>query len=556
MFEVTYIFDSEGQGTGKVTKASALGKGKRQANSPPPKRTASPSPAASTGPSSETAAAAVDTATASAAVASTSASTSSTTEISAQNASLIVQLNAAAAVNPLLAQILTLAAQGKASTQQLQALTAYIQATTSIAQKNKEKQQQLAIAKPAKKRSGGKKRKSEATEVLNEDDPALNELKAETDVNAKRDVIFEFRENINDRWLFPEDAILEATTMAEPFDLVASFYLPSDNKSLPTQANPHQAVTMHLSAVTERMWRSLQRATNDVDVVCSSFKDKMRYIPNRVYLQYRTPTDVPAPLEDLLNERAARQAAGKDDSSIAYHTLPKRKSEDAPTQRVKRAKSDGKPDDPKKCAYCGNKNSPMWRRGPDGPGTLCNSCGVKWKHGKVYNGEDEAQISEDTTTATTTPVSKPALPGKRRRQADRSREADNESSTTTAPALPIMLPILSLAFAGNAEYPSSQCKVTLTTSDLQISLTNPDGDANMDNTDDNIEITRDEIASIDIELSDETVTAKIETNIPLSKFGKSLLDPDKKETLIVCKSKSKLNDGQDVKTILEAWKES
>ncbi|KAF7727714.1 hypothetical protein EC973_007270 [Apophysomyces ossiformis] len=37
----------------------------------------------------------------------------------------------------------------------------------------------------------------------------------------------------------------------------------------------------------------------------------------------------------------------------------------------------------KKCLYCGSKSTPMWRRGPQGAGTLCNACGVKWKHGKI-----------------------------------------------------------------------------------------------------------------------------------------------------------------------------
>lgn len=40
----------------------------------------------------------------------------------------------------------------------------------------------------------------------------------------------------------------------------------------------------------------------------------------------------------------------------------------------------------KKCLYCGSKSTPMWRRGPQGAGTLCNACGVKWKHGKILNG--------------------------------------------------------------------------------------------------------------------------------------------------------------------------
>ena len=28
----------------------------------------------------------------------------------------------------------------------------------------------------------------------------------------------------------------------------------------------------------------------------------------------------------------------------------------------------------------------MWRRGPNGAGTLCNACGVKWKNGKILVG--------------------------------------------------------------------------------------------------------------------------------------------------------------------------
>jgi len=37
---------------------------------------------------------------------------------------------------------------------------------------------------------------------------------------------------------------------------------------------------------------------------------------------------------------------------------------------------------PKYCAYCGTRDTPMWRRGPEGA-HLCNACGVKWKSGKI-----------------------------------------------------------------------------------------------------------------------------------------------------------------------------
>ncbi|CEJ01905.1 hypothetical protein RMCBS344292_15925 [Rhizopus microsporus] len=42
----------------------------------------------------------------------------------------------------------------------------------------------------------------------------------------------------------------------------------------------------------------------------------------------------------------------------------------------------------KQCSYCGSKSTPMWRRGPEGAGTLCNACGVKWKHGKILCGTE------------------------------------------------------------------------------------------------------------------------------------------------------------------------
>jgi len=30
------------------------------------------------------------------------------------------------------------------------------------------------------------------------------------------------------------------------------------------------------------------------------------------------------------------------------------------------------------CEFCNTSDTPMWRRGPSGKGTLCNACGVKW----------------------------------------------------------------------------------------------------------------------------------------------------------------------------------
>jgi hypothetical protein len=42
----------------------------------------------------------------------------------------------------------------------------------------------------------------------------------------------------------------------------------------------------------------------------------------------------------------------------------------------------------KRCDYCKSTQTPMWRHGPGKYQNLCNSCGVKWRRGKILaNGE-------------------------------------------------------------------------------------------------------------------------------------------------------------------------
>ncbi|KAG0016202.1 hypothetical protein BGZ81_011351 [Podila clonocystis] len=59
----------------------------------------------------------------------------------------------------------------------------------------------------------------------------------------------------------------------------------------------------------------------------------------------------------------------------------------------------------KHCGYCGCTTTPMWRRGPEGPSTLCNACGVKWKHGKILKDSPETSSSGTSTAAKSTPSS-------------------------------------------------------------------------------------------------------------------------------------------------------
>ncbi|KAI7727853.1 hypothetical protein M8C21_031341 [Ambrosia artemisiifolia] len=37
----------------------------------------------------------------------------------------------------------------------------------------------------------------------------------------------------------------------------------------------------------------------------------------------------------------------------------------------------------RRCLHCGSDKTPQWRRGPMGPKTLCNACGVRYKSGRL-----------------------------------------------------------------------------------------------------------------------------------------------------------------------------
>ncbi|CAN6288053.1 unnamed protein product [Urochloa humidicola] len=38
---------------------------------------------------------------------------------------------------------------------------------------------------------------------------------------------------------------------------------------------------------------------------------------------------------------------------------------------------------PPRCRHCGTEKTPQWRGGPEGPCTLCNACGVRYRSGRL-----------------------------------------------------------------------------------------------------------------------------------------------------------------------------
>ena len=63
------------------------------------------------------------------------------------------------------------------------------------------------------------------------------------------------------------------------------------------------------------------------------------------------------------------------------------------------------------CTDCGTLDSPEWRRGPSGPKTLCNACGLRWaKKEKKRSGPSTGEGGNGTSTLTS-PNAKSGMPG-------------------------------------------------------------------------------------------------------------------------------------------------
>jgi hypothetical protein len=81
--------------------------------------------------------------------------------------------------------------------------------------------------------------------------------------------------------------------------------------------------------------------------------------------------------QDLAGDRARR----------ASDATPPEGDDD---ERGKKKKKVRHPPDQFVCRTCGRTDSPEWRKGPDGPKTLCNACGLRWAK-QVRKGDEGAK---------------------------------------------------------------------------------------------------------------------------------------------------------------------
>ena len=98
------------------------------------------------------------------------------------------------------------------------------------------------------------------------------------------------------------------------------------------------------------------------------------------------------------------------------------------TETKKGGKSGNGSNGMKKCLYCGSKSTPMWRRGPQGAGTLCNACGVKWKHGKILCGNDAPNQSSTTLVSPSSTQAKESHPRRNSGKGDKRRRKTSSAT--------------------------------------------------------------------------------------------------------------------------------
>lgn len=63
------------------------------------------------------------------------------------------------------------------------------------------------------------------------------------------------------------------------------------------------------------------------------------------------------------------------------------------------------------CADCGTLDSPEWRKGPKGPKTLCNACGLRWAKKEKKRSGDDGKNSSPSTTLQSPVNTMPGPPG-------------------------------------------------------------------------------------------------------------------------------------------------
>lgn len=280
-------------------------------------------------------------------------------------------------------------------------------------------------------------------------------------------------------YLFPHDAITEAMNDHPPFEVLCSFHADVDEQkstrpyatkleefaavcssaarrrssTTETEDPRSKVVNMRLSGVSRRLFLAIKQTVSEFENVCEKMVQLMKFHTQQTngvrtlsstmttsITTTTTTTTTPSPpkqeqteWEEMLCATPKTTFQQRDDKGVteendrATTSTPSQQQQQQPNKHARSASTGSAV---KKCLYCGSKSTPMWRRGPQGAGTLCNACGVKWKHGKILAGGSSSNSSNDTGPTTTT-SSTPATLSRERRGSDKKRKKSMGSNRRT-----------------------------------------------------------------------------------------------------------------------------
>jgi GATA zinc finger len=107
---------------------------------------------------------------------------------------------------------------------------------------------------------------------------------------------------------------------------------------------------------------------------------------------------------------------GEEEESLSIHSDSEKSEEDSAEKKT----------GPRRCDFCGATSTPMWRHGPGEYTNLCNSCGVKWRRGKILaNGENRHHLCKNSNVQA---ASKKLTPKKKSSPFSENAEISNTSS--------------------------------------------------------------------------------------------------------------------------------
>ncbi|KAI8091039.1 uncharacterized protein B0P05DRAFT_568982 [Gilbertella persicaria] len=291
--------------------------------------------------------------------------------------------------------------------------------------------------------------RTESWEAIAKKEGLLEKDATETqeDTLMYRDIVFELRELPNERFIFPKDTIVDSMPLnTDAYVMHASFVIPIDvdtsedffmsskDKIMkyghlsqlacikqylesnpapvkePTRQSLYEPINIRLTNANQITVDTITNFVNLPSQVKKDMKEKSKLFPKRSYIKISLPQEDAQSIEmqDLVRKASnipdiatgPIQAEKKRNEILNAIKLGKRqRDEKFEAELPKYKQTNAKEDGSHKCAYCSTRTTVMWRAGPGGHGTLCNSCGIQWKRGDILKDAPVISIEEERKQA-------------------------------------------------------------------------------------------------------------------------------------------------------------